>query len=249
MSTEETPLVTAIEFCLVRSDDEAWRDFFTVAERLIEGAFLKRGQRNDFHEFRQWFQGWLFSERKLHSAYRALTSKTDSGELATDESQEAYLSNYLANVVRSGVSEFYEERASGEHPEAEEARREASGEASQREDRRARVVESLAQLPPEIRVPFWLKYYHVCGLPTTDDISWIAEQTGMSPREITNLVQDEAADRLEQKYPLSSAFIGGLLGIPATVDGSYAAVDQRVRRALLRLRQSLSETGHREVPR
>ena len=58
----------------------------------------------------------------------------------------------------------------------------------------------------------------------------------------TVVAQEAEANRSHEK-PLSSEFIGCLINIPPCPDGRYSTVDQRVRRAIVRILEYLAQAG------
>jgi hypothetical protein len=104
-----------------------------------------------------------------------------------------------------------------------------------------RLEAALEQLPPEIRVPFRLRYWHALGPLRRAEEEWVAQVAGSDPDEVHRLVAEEARENQEAEYPLGATFIGRLLRLAPRADGSFnSIVDQRVRRARDRLRDLLS---------
>jgi hypothetical protein len=104
-----------------------------------------------------------------------------------------------------------------------------------------RVEAALDQLPPDIRVPFRLRYWHALGPLQQAEEEWVAQVSSGDPDEIHRVIGEEAQANQEAEFPLGAAFIGRLLQLEPRADGSYnSIIDQRVRRARDRLRTLLS---------
>jgi hypothetical protein len=234
-----------LERCITENSNEAWIIFLSAFGPLIRRVYHAHAEAKSFSDFESWFPGWLFYERKLHAAYRGLQAKIQSNECLTAESQDRYLANYLATIVRAAVAEFAHERRPKAETQASESFLVALPAAPSGSERELHneILEALHHLPPELRVPFWLRYYAVLGPLTATDAAWVADQVGLSVARVTEMVLQEAdANRGHQK-PLSSEFIGSLLNIPPCTDGRYSTVDQRVRRAIVRIREHLAQAA------
>jgi hypothetical protein len=115
--------------------------------------------------------GWLYHERKLHAAYRALQTKIHTGKCLTLASQQQYLANYFASIVRAATAEFCLERSSRVARQVPDAVLSAIPEiaAPNTDVLQGRILSVLPRLPPDLRVPFWLRYFRVFGpLSETD---------------------------------------------------------------------------------
>jgi hypothetical protein len=55
------------------------------------------------------------------------------------------------------------------------------------------------------------------------------------------MISEEARSNRSHEKPLSSEFIGSLLNISPCADGRYSSVDQRVRRAIMKIREHLAQ--------
>ena len=205
---------------------------------------------SDPKSFCDWFYGWLLEKRKLHSAYRALCKKIDAGECAGLESQISYFENYLANIVNSARSEFISDTPKEsllQDSETDKPKISASQDSSEkRDDDKKRLQDASEQLSPQLRVPFVLKYYQVFGCPNETDIAYISSETGRPEDEIVEAIETEAQQSQGNTYPLSSAFIGDLLGLYPSPGSGYAAVDQRTRRALHRIKELLQQKNEED---
>jgi hypothetical protein len=242
MATQPTEPQAILERCITENSDAAWTAFLCAFGPLIRRVYHTHADARNFADFESWFPGWLFYARKLHSAYRGLQAKVQSRECLTVESQDQYLANYFASIVRSAVAEFARER----YPQTESQAPESflatipAAPLEGGQELHNEILDALQHLPPELRVPFWLRYYAVLGPLTARDTAWVADQVGLAVERITEMVLHEAdANRRHQK-PLSSEFIGSLLNISPCTDGRYSTVDQRVRRAIVRIREHLA---------
>jgi DNA-directed RNA polymerase specialized sigma24 family protein len=234
-----------LERCLVENSSDAWEVFLAEYASVIRRVYHAHAEAAGFAEFEPWFPGWLYHERKLHSAYRALQAKIRSGECLTLASQQHYLANYLATIVRAAAAEFCHERratAGGQVPDAVLSAIPAAAPPLARE-LEGRVLAVLPHLPPDVRIPFWLRYYQVFGPLAAEDAGWVAERSGLTADRVAEVIARESEAHRSHRKPLSSEFIGSLLDIPPCGDGKYSTVDQRVRRAILRIREHLAEAG------
>jgi hypothetical protein len=249
MVEKPADLLAILERCIIENSDEAWSGFLFAFGPLIRRVYHAHADSAVFSDFESWFPGWLFYERKLHFAYRGLQAKVHGRECLTVEDKEKYLSNYFASIVRAAVAEFARER----HPKAEAQAPESifaaipAPQPGDGQELHNDILEALQHLPPELRVPFWLRYYAALGPLTATDTAWAADQIGVSAERVAEMVLQEAdANRRHQK-PLSSEFIGSLLNIPPCTDGRYSTVDQRVRRAIVRIHEHLAKApGERD---
>lgn len=234
-----------LERCITENSDEAWAAFLCAFGPLIRRVYHAHASATSFSEFESWFPGWLFYERKLHAAYRGLQAKVHSGECSTVDSQAQYLCNYIATIIRAAVAEFVKDqrlKVGVQVPDTVLAGFPGSS-PGVGEELYHELLEALAQLSPELRVPFWLRYYLAMGPLSSSDTAWVAERLGWSPERVTETVASEADSKAGHQKPIRSEFIGLMLGIPPCVDGRYSTVDQRVRRAIVRVREYLAQTS------
>ncbi len=232
-----------LERCITENSNEAWTLFFSAFGPLIRRVYQAHSESISFSEFEPWLPGWLYYERKLHAAYRALRAKVDSGECSTPDDQDRYLANYLATIVRAAAAEFHCERRPVALRQVPNVILNAVTAAQSPPDSEMlhRVLAILPRLPPDLRIPFWLRYYQVFGPLTAEDAAWVAERSGLTVDRVAEVVAKEAEKHRSYKKPLNSEFIGQLLDIRPCADGRYSTVDQRVRRAILRIRELLVE--------
>lgn len=248
MTGEPTDLQAIVESCIVENSSDGWACFLSEFGPLVRRAYHARAAATTFEEFESWFPGWLYYGRKLHSAYRGLQAKIHRGECLTPDEKNQYLSNYVASIVRSGVAEFFREnrKDSCQHV-SDSILAEIPGEAASSEETLPdSVLAVLPRLTPELRVPFWLRYFPVMGTLSSEDTAWVVERSGLAAEEVTKLVANEADLNRGRQKPLSSEFIGSLLKILPSADGKFSTVDQRVRRAILRIREHLAESAEEE---
>lgn len=247
MSDNTETLQHILERCITENTSEAWSGYFEAFGSLIQRVYHARADAGRFSEFESWFPGWLYCERKLHAAYRALRRKVESGSCSTRDAEDLYIRNYMARIVRSAVAEFACERRQNTEFLVSESflDRIPAAPPVGENDLGKIVLEALQHLPPDLRVPFRLRYYSVLGPLDSPDIAWVAAQSGASAGYVAKMIMQEAdANRLHQK-PLSSEFIGSLLSIPPCADGRYSTVDQRVRRSIVRIRDHLAKAHGR----
>jgi hypothetical protein len=234
-----------IELCIAQNTSDAWEAFFARYAPVVRRVYHAHAEAAWFPDFESWFPGWLYHERKLHSAYRALRGKVDSGECSTLESQDRYLANYVATIVRAAAAEFCHERrpaAAKQVPDAILSAVPAPATPAP-SDLYGRIIAVLPQLPPELRVPFWLRYFSVFGPLPAEDAAWVEERSGQTAGHVAEVVVQEAEANRSHHKPLSSEFIGSLINIPPCADGRYSTVDQRVRRAVIRIRELLAQAS------
>jgi hypothetical protein len=253
MSSQPASSRQVVERCIVQNTDEAWRGFFVTYGDLIRRAFLAAAGPSDWDEFQSWFPGWLFWKRKLHSAYRALLQKVNTGECPTPETQAGYLGNYLAGIVRTALADFHKDRTARETTRDPQLLAQTEGPgppvpASPGGDLALHVRSALAKLQPELRVPLVLKEYDALGPLSEEDLHWTANLSGRPAPEVRGAIDAEAGHHRGRRFPLSSAFIGRLLGIEPGPDGRCSTVDQRVRRARLRVRTLVAESAQTGEP-
>jgi hypothetical protein len=234
-----------LERCIVENSSAAWETFLAEHASVVRRVYHAHAGAGGFLEFETWFPGWLYHERKLHAAYRALQTKIGSGECQTLASQDHYLANYLAAIVRAAVAEFCHERKAVAARQVPDAVLSAVPAAASPPDRdlQGRILAVLPDLPPDLRIPFWLRYFQVFGPLPARDAAWVAERSGMTADGVAQAIAHEAEAHSSHQKPLSSEFIGSLINIPPCADGKYSTVDQRVRRAIVRIRDHLAEEG------
>ena len=234
-----SPLLRLVRRCVVRKADGPWRELLDAFDELIERGIRSHGDGADTDEFKQWFPGWLFPSRKLEAAHRKTEQKTNSGELSTPIAQEEFLRSYLARVILSGVAEFYNERRTRLRiVEPAQLERFASP-AMTMSDLEEQLRGELLKLPEDQRVPFRLKFFKYFGPLPPDEIQYIADRSQLAPEQVAQCVEDEFRRNVDRKFPLSSAFIGELLGIAVADDGRNTTVDQRISRARVSLSTAL----------
>jgi DNA-directed RNA polymerase specialized sigma24 family protein len=137
------------------------------------------------------------------------------------------------------VGDFYRERAAPKRAR-EPLEALAAPDPPSREDA-AQVASALGRLPPEIRVPFRLRYRNVLGPLPPAEVDWVAQAAGLGPEEVRRRIDQELQSNVGREFPLSAAFIDELLQLQPRPRGAYSSVvDQRVRRARDRLRELLS---------
>jgi hypothetical protein len=236
-------LKAILEHCITENSNEAWTLFLSTFGPLVRRVYHAHADAKGYSHFESWFPGWLYYERKLHAAYRGLQTKIQRGECPTLESQERYLTNYFATIVRTAVAEFAHQESAkvGGHYSAFVLFSMPAPSSVTERDLYDQIRTVLSDLPPELRVPFWLRYYSVFGPLSETDAAWVAEKRGLSVGDITLMVLQEASANFHRQKPLSSEFIGSLLNIRPSADGRYSTVDQRVRRTILRIRESLTK--------
>jgi hypothetical protein len=241
-----------VECCIVHNSDEAWFAFFAAYGDLIQGVFLAgaRAHQGDWDDFRSWFPGWLFCKRKLESANRALLQKIASGECLTDQAQDDYLCNYIAGIVRSSIAEFFQDRAPLQTTRDPQllAQIEAHHPPAADDDLDVRVRAALAQLPADQRVPLILKEYDALGPLSDADLQWLANKAGLTPAQVLQAIEPQVQRNRGRRFSLSSAFVGCLLRIESSPDGRCLTIDQRVRRARLRVRALLAKNAETDEP-
>jgi hypothetical protein len=224
--------------CINRNDGLAWEAFLARYRPLIRRVFGARADAAHAEEFLDWFPGWFYG-RRVHSAYRACLRAQAAGCCHESGTAAAFLDNYLAACIASGVGDFFRERAAPRGTTA--ALDSLAAPAEPRWGEVERVESALDQLPPEIRVPFRLRYWHTLGPLRQAEAEWVAQVADCGANEIRQLIDEEARANQELDFPLDAHFIGQLLRLQPRPDGSFnSIVDQRVRRARDRLRHLLS---------
>lgn len=228
-----------LEACIASNDEPAGQAFLARFRPLIRRAFVARTGVAHVEEFVEWFPGWFYSSRRIHALAARCERERQSGNCPDQASLVALVENYVVTCIQNtGVPEFFRER--GQQHGGSDGLENVAASAEPYWDAEG-LRAALNQLPPEIRVPFRLRYWHALGPLPQAEVEWIGAQTGITAKEVHSQVEQEAAANQELEFPLSAAFIGQLLGLQARVDGSYnSIVDQRVRRARDRLRTLLS---------
>jgi hypothetical protein len=245
-ATPGSDLCNLLERCIVCRDDAAWRSFLLRFESLVRAVLAAARSTLRPEEFLDWFPGHLYEHRKVQALYLALLGKIEGGECPTAAQQETFVRNYLALVIRSALGDWY--RQHRDFPQAGQDLKDHPGPQAPvaREDGMEEVRSALLQLDAELRIPFWLRHYRALGPLTDDDANLVAGQTGSTAEEVARRIEQEASRHPDHQMPLSSRFIGTLLGLPPLSNGKYAAVDQRVRRAYDRLRSMLGPAREEE---
>jgi DNA-directed RNA polymerase specialized sigma24 family protein len=182
--------------CINRNDGAAWEAFLARYQPLIRRVFVARADAARADEFLDWFPGWLFSGQKVHAAYRACLRAQADGRCPDAGTAAAFLENYLAACVASGVGDFFRERAAPRRVPA--ALDSLAAPAASSRDEVERMEGALDQLPPDIRVPFRLRYWHALGPLQRAEEEWIAQATGSGADEVHRLIAEEAQARRAQ---------------------------------------------------
>lgn len=239
---------SVVELCLSQNSDKAWRQFDDSFAERLEQVFRQtaRGRwAGRLREFRPWFVNWVFDRRILAAAYRRLVAERGQGILATDDEQSEFLMNYLAKAARSSaIPAFVSESSSPHDPLIEQAN---ALRAPVEQEASTLLGDVVAHLHPSYRVPFWLRHYRDLGYPPEADISWMAKQCGRTTDEVRQSLDDAIDNGGDAEFPLRASLIAELCGIPPSFDGGQATVDQRVRRARLRLRELIIASGGSDV--
>ena len=243
MSKSSESIARLAQLCAVQGRSGPWTDLFAGAEQLIRGGFVSAGGTpRDLDEFLNWFSGWLFVERKLHALIRSIAKKEETGECPDAESQDSFACNYLVQIVTSGMADFYRERQPRENRvdplELSQRVHEGVGRRESVESDVDEVRQALVGLPPDIRIPFRLKYYASFGPLPPDEEQWVSDRSVLAGESVVRTVDEEFNRNQERTFPLSSEFIGELLGIPPSPTGGNK-VDQRIHRVRIELRKIL----------
>lgn len=234
----DTPLSQLIVDCLIEGNSASWPRLLSQIEELVRRTFFSVEATLPYATFQNWFPGWLYSERKLVAAHRALQQKVATGEIASSGEADRYLRNYLVPVIHSAIGDWQRQHKplrTSPGSRNEPGRHEAAG------DETERVRSELFHLSPELRVPFWLRHIQALGDLPEYDLVWIAELSSLSRQR----VEDEIATEAQRVFPksIASEFIGELLQLHCLSNGKYAAVDQRIRRARDIVRQRMCLEG------
>lgn len=239
MEPPSSNLLHLIRLCAVRKEagSEAWSQLLREIDGLARSGFARYGSARDMEEFVQQFPGWLFRRDKLSMVEMALRKKIDAGEVSGLEQEEHFAKNYLARIIKSAVAEFYREFARHDDTHAADLLQAASSERPG-DDRMQDIVAELLKLPMRLRVPFRLRHYAALGPLLEDEMQFIEEQSGLPRPKAAELIESEFQKNNHRDFPLSSAFIGQLIGITDD-DPKSNVVNQRIRRAQLRLVENL----------
>ena len=234
-----------LERCITENTSEAWSGFFSAFRSLIQRVYHAHADAQRVPEFESWLPGWLYYERKLHAAYRAVRRKVESGDCKDADAEDLYIRNYIARIVRSAIAEFAREQRPKTESLAPESFLDTIPAAPHEggEELHTGILEALQRFPPELRIPFWLRYYAVFGPLSGTDEGWVTVQTGLPADRIAEMLLQQADANPRHQKPLSSEFIGSLLNIPPCTDGRYSTVDQRVRRAIVRIREHVAQAA------
>ncbi len=250
--SEPTESVTQLlRRCVLEGRAGPWAELLSKVDQIVRGGFLSAGGTPaDLAEFLGWFPGWLFEERKLQALIRSLRAKLETGETPDADSQDAFASNYFARIVASAKADFFREKQPRERPVDPHAISGVVPTAAGRTESVAVSVDeikwALLELPFEIRIPFRLKYYASVGPLLPDEGQWISDRSGQESSAVVRLVDEEFNSNLGRAFPLSSEFIGELLGILPSLTGKNTTVDQRIsRRAHEYVKSSEAATNER----
>ncbi len=252
-------LVSLARKCIVLGEDAPWEWLLKRLRPMIELRFriqAPRDQQQQLVHFCDWLPGWLIAGQRLEAALRWLEEKIESGDCASEEDQDFALENYLTQVVTSGVGAFFREQ----YGKASTIRivqfREGEDENVEQRTHRmnfdeydllAEIRQALLRLQPELRVPFWLRYYKALGPLRPKDLAWMAECCGETLEEVKDRIESEMLDHSDATFPISGQFISILTDIPASADGRFLAVDQRISRVRNQLRALLHSLGREEA--
>jgi DNA-directed RNA polymerase specialized sigma24 family protein len=253
MSDAPRTLVYHLRVCIVQGHSGPWPELLILLWELIERAFMSAApehHRGLIGEFREWLPGWLITRQQLEAAQNWLDERVQTGECSSANEQESALRNYLSQVFRSGVGDFFRERV-GRSETARALRRLSQTVDTEREARSERfsavdqeslvlVRKRLAALPLSLRIPFRLQHFEACGPLLEDEIAFVAERSGLPPETIASRIDAELKEHRGAEFPIGAEFIGQLLGIPPSADGRFSAVHARVSRARQRLRDQLA---------
>lgn len=239
--------LAVIEFCIAQNSDDAWRRFERACDQHLERAFKQMATgawSRRFSEFRPWFTNWAYARRVPHAAYRRLNKERGQGAFATEEEQSEFLLNYVLKAARnSALPEFINESAAPDDRIYQLALALSAPAMPETPIHSESGAELLGRLDPSYRVPFQLRHYKELGFPPAEDIEWMAAQAGRAAGEIRGLLDDAIEAGSGISFPIGSSLIAELCGIAPSPGGGHAAVDQRVRRARLKLQELWSAGG------
>jgi DNA-directed RNA polymerase specialized sigma24 family protein len=253
MSNGSPSLLELLRLCIVDPPMGPWEQLLSALADLIGSVYRSTAparQADRLEEFRGWLPGWLVVGQRLEAAHDWLDEQIRLGTCPTETQQEQALRNYLRQTIRSGVGDFFRERVGRSTGSAgrQSLSPEVAATLETRPDRIPAADEEalkgirthLATLSFTLRVPFRLRYYQACGPLPPDELAWVSEQSGLPPETVSQRIRDELGRNQGTDFPLSSAFIGGLLGIPPSAEGRFNTVDQRVSRAQQAIRKRLA---------
>lgn len=182
------------------------------------------------HEFVAWFFSWLFEGGRQFHLLGAV-------QYCTDDEINSVFSGYLYKIVRSAVADYFKKPLHTKTASSIDKLAFRLISDSRRNDLQGfiqQVVEHLNSLCVTTRVPFRLKYCQVLWPLPDADLQWLHEQAHHLP-ELIDSLEGEISRNSRSKFPLSSAYIGGLLGVSANV------IDVRVRRVRIQLLEQFSK--------
>lgn len=227
------PLAELIRRCVELKESGDWDVFLRTVRDVVRGVFLQYSRfRHRVDEFEAWFGGWLITHRSLDAELRAIRqhpAQWVQPEHIRIPEREGYARNYLRGVIHSAWAEFEEENRSS-LPLAADA--ETRPNPRQQLTEEAADVRAAAQrLNQDIRIPFWLAYLLVCGPLLPEDVLLLQ----MVRQDVLDLINEREVTARENRHrrAFDSTTIGQLMGV------THACVDQRVRTALLRVREYL----------
>src|SRR5262245_25248966 len=96
--------------CINRNDGPAWEAFLARYSPLIRRVFAAHADAARADEYLDWFPGWFY-RRRVHAVYRACLRAQADGRCPDPGAVGAFLENYLAVCVASGVADFFRELA------------------------------------------------------------------------------------------------------------------------------------------
>jgi len=260
MHSNDFDILHLLECCLITEDtnSKAWQEFIKRYQSFIQKVAYKTLNIENPNEFTLWFITYLFQDQKrLNSAYESTLKKTKNQDLETLEQQEKYFKNYLAKIIKTNAKEKYlkeiqsETKSLDDKPNKEsnktyheiiEDKRPSSLEAKCQNITIDNIAKYIDKLEFKQSVPLILKsktLYSIIKL-SDEQLKWINERSGMSVQEVEETIEKEFWENLDEKldinnekqtkYPLSSKFIGEILGL------SPANVDQIAKRTLAKLK-------------
>ena len=95
-----------------------------------------------------------------------------------------------------------------------------------------RALSEAGQASSRFLHPVPAEILHVAWPPGTRRRAMVARRSGLTQDAIASIVEQEFESNRERAFPLSSEFIGELMGIPPALSGKNTTVDQRISRAL-----------------
>lgn len=241
-TNESCPILELLEWCVAENSDEAWRALLRRCSGLIRQSYARsaRGNLSLLTEFEVWLPGWLFSRRKIQATYRGLMARIDPETTAALANAEHLFGSYFANVLSSAVAEFHEERSLQEHASSQEYLDLIEAPKSPTLDDpippQVRLV--IAKLPVILRVPLRLRFYPADELQP-EDFQWIVERAGWDRQRVLDSLKRAREAHSNKKYPVGSELIGQMTGYSPDANGKFSAVDQAIRRAIMKLREEI----------